>query len=126
MDNTDTFRDLSIAWMEAWKMRDKEELERLSAEEMIMFSAFGKNGYMDRDKAIQAMMNSFPISGYRYRFVNFLIYEKFAVVNSFLQVNLVSGLANENDVYQVTDVWKRQKREWKLICRQPSLSASIS
>ena len=76
-------------------------------------------------RAIQSMISSFPILDYRCRFINIQVYDEFAVVNSFLNVSMFSALAADDDAYQVTDVWKKYNKEWKLVCRQPSLSSLI-
>ena len=125
MAEKETFKVLSLAWMEAWKTRDRATLEKLTAEDMILFSAFFKGGYLQRDRAIQSMISSFPILDYRCRFINIQVYDEFAVVNSFLNVSMFSALAADDDAYQVTDVWKKYNKEWKLVCKQPSLSSLI-
>ena len=125
MAEKETFKALSLEWMEAWKTRDQKTLERLSAEDMIVFSAFFRGGFLERKQAIRSMLDSFTIYNYKCRFINILIYEEFAVVNSFLNVSLLSGLAGDDDAYQVTDVWKKYNNEWKLVCRQPALSALV-
>ena len=125
MAKRETFEALSIEWMEAWKTKDQQTLERLTSKDMILFSAFFKGGFLERDQAIQSMINSFTIYNYRCRFINILVYEEFAVVNSFLNVSMFSGLAADDDSYQVTDVWKKYNKDWKLVCRQPALSSLI-
>jgi ketosteroid isomerase-like protein len=125
MPEKETFKALSLEWMDAWKARDRQTLERLTAKDMILFSAFFKSGFVERDQAIQSMMDSFKIYHYRCRFINIMVYEEFAVVNSILNVSLLSGLAADDDAYQVTDVWKKYNNEWKLVCRQPALSTLI-
>ena len=125
MTEKETLKALFIEWLEAWKTRDRQTLERLTSEDMILFSAFFKSGFQERDQAIQNMMDSFTIHDYNCRFINIMVYKEFAVVNTILNISLLSGLAADDDAYQVTDVWKKNKKEWKLVCRQPALSTLI-
>jgi ketosteroid isomerase-like protein len=125
MTEKETLKALTIEWLEAWKAKDRQTLERLTAEDMILFSSFFKVGFLEKDRAIQSMMDSFAIRNYTCRFVNILVYKEFAVVNTIVNVSMSSGLAADDDAYQVTDVWRKFKKEWKMVCRQPALSMLI-
>jgi hypothetical protein len=104
MTEKETLKALSIEWLEAWKTRDRQTLERAYCGGHDPFQRIFQKwipgerpGHSNHDGLVYD-------SRLHCRFINIMVYKEFAVVNIILNISLLSGLAADDDAYQVTDV----------------------
>jgi ketosteroid isomerase-like protein len=110
---------LQHEWMDAWRRRDREALERILAPEFILTSA-RSDRLMPRDLWLETAMTRASAESFRYDDFRVDVFGDAAVVRSRLsQVATVDG-EPWNDTFMLTDVWIRRDGRWQVVARHAS------
>ena len=107
--------------MEAWKKQDFEVLNEL-LHKNFQFVSTGVKGYKyNKMQWLDVAVNKYKIHHYRTELLD--LKETDSLVISLSKLSLLSSISfnDQYSTYLVTDVWKNEHGNWKLLMRQPVL-----
>ena len=113
------FKDLSTEWMEAWKMRNKEKLIELVAEDFLYISRMVKGMCFGKKEWLRMCMELYELESYQLQFIRCHIQENLAIVLYKLTMRTMPDHTGEHGLHIVTDVWALTDQRWQAISRQP-------
>ena len=118
---TRAVKHLSIQLMDAWKSQDFETLNVLLHKD-FQFVSTQVSGYRyNKLQWLDVALNKYKIYHYRYDFLNLTESENVAVCVSRLSILSSVSFNEQSNNYLVTDVWKIEQGNWKILLRQPIL-----
>ncbi len=110
---------LQNEWMDAWRRRDREVLERIVAPEFTLTSA-RSDRLMSRDLWLEIAMTRASAQWVRYDDFRIDVFGDAAVVRSRLTQEATVDGEPWNGTFMVTDVWIRRDGRWQVVARHAS------
>jgi len=107
--------------MEAWKRKDFDLLNDLLHKDFHFVSTSIKGFKYNKLQWLDVAVNKYKI--YHYRNEILQLRETDGVVITLSRLNLLSSISfnEQSNTYLVTDVWKYEQGNWKLLLKQPVL-----
>ncbi len=117
--------DLQHSWMDAWRRRDRDALEKILAPEFTLTSA-RSDRLMMREEWLAAAMTRATNESFHYE--DFVINEfgDAAVVRSRMSQQASVDGQPWDGTFMLTDVWIRRDGRWQVVARHSSTPPSKS
>ncbi len=106
-------------WMDAWRRRDREALERILAEDFTLTSVI-TDDLVNKATWLKTALGPAVCKEFRYEKFHIQLYGDTAVVKSrYHQQGTLDGKDWSGD-FLLTDVWIRRNGVWKVVTRHSS------
>ncbi len=117
---------LSVAWMQAWKDRDRATLERLLAEDFVLVLSASTERPVDRAHWLEMALGGYTCESFEYKSQNVRLLGDTAIVASvYTQKASVAGQDRSGDFF-LTDVWQQRGGRWQVVARYSSKPEGLS
>lgn len=117
---------LSVAWMQAWKDRDRATLERLLAEDFVLVLSASTERSVGRARWLEMALGGYTCESFEYKSQNVRLLGDTAIVASvYTQKASVAGQDRSGDFF-LTDVWQRRGGRWQVVARYSSKPEGLS
>lgn len=113
------FKDLSYDWMNAWKQRNHNQLDRLLAEDFSYIIKTKKSLRMDKVEWLRMALELYQLLDFQIDFITVTVHDHTAVVVYRIVMNARPNYTGEPEQYFMTDVWSSHNGQWQAISRQP-------
>ncbi len=117
---------LSVAWMQAWKERDRATLERLLAEDFVLVLSASPERPVGRARWLEMALGGYTCESFEYKRQNVRLLGDTAIVASvYTQRASVAGQDRSGDFF-LTDVWQQRGGRWQVVARYSSKPEGVS
>jgi len=117
---------LSVAWMQAWKDRDRATLERLLAEDFVLVLSASPARPVGRTRWLEMALGGYTCESFEYKSQHVRLLGDTAIVASvYTQKASVAGQDRRGDVF-LTDVWQQRGGRWQVVARYSSKPEGLS
>ncbi|HEX9421716.1 MAG TPA: nuclear transport factor 2 family protein [Pyrinomonadaceae bacterium] len=117
---------LSVAWMQAWKERDRATLERLLAEDFVLVLSASTQRPVSRARWLEMALSGYTCESFEYMSQNVRLLGDTAIVASvYTQKASVAGQDRSGEFF-LTDVWQQRGGRWQVVARYSSKPEGLS
>ena len=110
---------LQNAWMDAWRRRDRDALERIIAPEFALTSA-RSDRLMPREVWLETAMTRASAHSFEYDDFRVDVFGDAAVVRSRMSQEATVDGQPWDGTFMLTDVWIRRDGRWQVVARHSS------
>ena len=119
-------KGLSVAWMQAWKDRDRATLERLLAEDFVLVLSTSTERSVGRARWLEMALGGYKCESFEYKSQHVRLLGATAIVASvYTQKASVAGEDRSGDFF-LTDVWQQRGGRWQVVARYSSKPEGLS
>ena len=113
------FLDLETEWMEAWKNKDVETVQKILADDFTLTSSLSSGGLVDKEDWI-AKLAIYDCKAFRFDKIKVRVYGNTAVVNSWFHQEATANGKDWSGDFLMTDVWVMKTERWQVVTRHAS------
>jgi hypothetical protein len=113
------FKDLSVEWMDAWKIRNRTKLQEMVSDDFLYISRMVKGMCFGKKEWLRMCMELYELESYDMLFIRHSIQERLAIVLYKLTMRTKPDHTGEHGMHLVTDVWALIDHRWQAVSRQP-------
>ena len=113
------FLDLETQWMEAWKNKDVETVQKILADDFTLTSSLSSGGLVDKEDWI-AKLAIYDCKEFRFDKMQVRVYNNTSVVNSWFHQDASANGKDWSGDFLITDVWVMKDEHWQVVARHAS------
>lgn len=126
MDDVTEITELQQKWMDAWRTKDKQALERILSDNFVLILSYDPSKLVSRNEWMELALGAYNCESFRYEVMNVRINDNFAVVSSIYTQRASINKVDRSGTFFLTDVWRHGSGSWQVIERHSSKPESKS
>src|SRR5574341_1080715 len=120
MDDETKIKQLQQKWMDAWRIKDKQTLERILSDKFVLILSSDPSKPVRRSEWMELALGSYNCESFCYEIMNVRIKDDFAVVSSIYTQRASVNEVDRSGTFFLTDIWERGSAGWQVIERHSS------